>query len=166
MRAIPLPGKPHDHLQGSGAHIPGRRGAPTWLPTTPSSAASSSPGGIDKYIFICLNRRFERSIKLSYSKTEVVQSVDQVQHKIFREALRLAGVENQVELSSIADVPANCGLGSSSSFTVALLTALRSYTRDFASLRRSGRRGLSHRDRHTGRAYRQAGPVHGRLRRK
>lgn len=92
-------------------------------------------GGIDKYIFICINRRFERSLKLSYSKTEVVQSVDQVQHKIFREALRLAGVENQVELSSIADVPANCGLGSSSSFTVALLTALRSYTRNLASLR-------------------------------
>lgn len=92
-------------------------------------------GAIDKYIFICLNRRFERSIKLSYSKTEVVQSVDQVQHKIFREALRLAGIDNQVELSSIADVPANCGLGSSSSFTVALLTALRSYTRDLAPLR-------------------------------
>ncbi|MBU4606780.1 MAG: sugar kinase, partial [Proteobacteria bacterium] len=52
-------------------------------------------GGIDKYIFICINQRFERSIKLSYSKTEVVESVDQVQHKIFREALRLAGVENQ-----------------------------------------------------------------------
>ncbi len=92
-------------------------------------------GGIDKYIFICINRRFERSIKLSYSKTEVVQSVDQIEHNIFREALRLCGVENQVELASIADVPANCGLGSSSSFTVALLTALRSYTRDFASLK-------------------------------
>jgi D-glycero-alpha-D-manno-heptose-7-phosphate kinase len=92
-------------------------------------------GGIDKYIFICINRRFERSIKLSYSKTEVVQSVDQIEHNIFREALRLCGVENQVELASVADVPANCGLGSSSSFTVALLTALRSYTRDFASLR-------------------------------
>ncbi|MCF8034606.1 MAG: hypothetical protein K9K66_16255 [Desulfarculaceae bacterium] len=92
-------------------------------------------GGIDKYIFICINRRFERSIKLSYSKTEVVEGVDEIQHNIFREALRMCGVANQVELSSVADVPANCGLGSSSSFTVALLTALRSYTRDFASLR-------------------------------
>ncbi len=92
-------------------------------------------GGIDKYIFICINRRFERSIKLSYSRTEVVEGVDDIQHNIFREALRLCGVANQVELSSVADVPANCGLGSSSSFTVALLTALRSYTRDFASLK-------------------------------
>ncbi len=92
-------------------------------------------GAIDKYIYICINRRFERSIKLSYSKTEVVEGVDQVRHKIFREALRLAGIANQVELASIADVPANCGLGSSSSFTVALLTALRSYTRDLTNLR-------------------------------
>ncbi|MCB2225975.1 MAG: hypothetical protein KQH53_04790 [Desulfarculaceae bacterium] len=91
-------------------------------------------GGIDKYIFICINQRFERSIKLSYSRTEVVESVDQIKHNIFREALRLSGVDNQVELSSVADVPANCGLGSSSSFTVALLTALRSYNRDFAPL--------------------------------
>ena len=89
---------------------------------------------IDKYIFISINRRFFSSIRLSYSETEIVDSVDQVKHRIFREALKLLGIVNQVEIVSIADVPSNCGLGSSSAFTVSLLNGLHAYKREFVSL--------------------------------
>ena len=88
---------------------------------------------IDRYVFISANKRFYDNIRLSYSTTEIVNEVNEVQHSIFREAMRLLGIDRGIELVSIADVPANCGLGTSSSFTVSLLNALHSYRRDFVS---------------------------------
>jgi D-glycero-alpha-D-manno-heptose-7-phosphate kinase len=90
---------------------------------------------IDKYIYVTANRRFFRSIRLSYSKTEIVDDVARIEHPIFREALRMVGIDHSIELTSVADLPANSGLGSSSSFTVALLNALHTYKRDFVSSR-------------------------------
>jgi D-glycero-alpha-D-manno-heptose-7-phosphate kinase len=90
---------------------------------------------IDKYIYVTANKRFYRDIRLAYSKTEIVPSVDRIEHRIFREALRMTGIEHSIELSSVADVPANSGLGSSSSFTVALLNALHTFRREFVSSR-------------------------------
>ena len=90
-------------------------------------------GAIDKYVHVCANRRFHRSIRLSYSQTEIVDRVEDIKHKIFREALSMTAVDGGIELVSIADVPANCGLGTSSSFTVALLNALYTYKRDFVT---------------------------------
>jgi D-glycero-alpha-D-manno-heptose-7-phosphate kinase len=86
---------------------------------------------IDRYIYVAANRPFYPGILLKYSKTEEVDRVDDVQHPLFREAMRLTGVDSSVELVSIADLPANSGLGSSSSFTVALLNALHAYKREF-----------------------------------
>jgi len=86
---------------------------------------------IDKHIFVCANRRFNPQIRLAYSRTEIVDRVDQIEHRIFREALKLAQIENHIELVSVADLPANSGLGSSSSFTVALVNALHAYKREF-----------------------------------
>jgi D-glycero-alpha-D-manno-heptose-7-phosphate kinase len=90
---------------------------------------------IDKYVYVCCNRRFYQDIRLAYSKTEIASEVGKIEHPIFREALRFLGVESSVELVSIADLPANSGLGSSSSFTVALLNALHAYKREFVSSR-------------------------------
>jgi D-glycero-alpha-D-manno-heptose-7-phosphate kinase len=90
---------------------------------------------IDKYIYVTANKRFHRDIRLAYSKTEIVASVDRIEHRIFREALRMTGIEHSIELTSVADLPANSGLGSSSSFTVALLNALHAYKREFVSSR-------------------------------
>lgn len=90
---------------------------------------------IDKYVYVCANKRFVRSIRLAYSRTEIVDSVGEVEHPIFREALRLTGVGDSIELVSVADLPASSGLGSSSSFTVALLNALHAYKREFVSSR-------------------------------
>ena len=90
-------------------------------------------GGINKYVYIAANPRFHPSIRLSYSETEVVDKVGQIKHRIFREALDMLGIEQGIELVSIADVPANCGLGTSGTFTVALLNALHAFKRSFVS---------------------------------
>jgi len=82
---------------------------------------------INKFVHIILNKRFENSIRLSYSKTEIVDQIKDIEHKIFRESLRHTGIQKQIELISVADVPSNCGLGTSSTFTVALLSALFGY---------------------------------------
>ena len=88
---------------------------------------------VDKYVYVNANRRFYDSIRLAYSKTEIVQSVAEIEHRIFRESLELIGVTGGIELVSVADVPANSGLGSSSTFTVALLNALHVFRQEFVS---------------------------------
>ena len=90
-------------------------------------------GAIDKYIFISANKRFYDSIRLSYSQTEIVDNVADIKHHIFKAALKLLNIDSGIELVSVADVPANCGLGTSSSFTVSLLNALHAYKRDFVT---------------------------------
>ena len=89
--------------------------------------------GINRYCTILANKRFYDSIRLSYSQMEIRDSVDEIEHRIFRESLRLVGIANRIELHSTADVPANSGLGSSSTFTVALLNALHTYQGDYVS---------------------------------
>lgn len=91
---------------------------------------------IDKYIYITVNKRFENSIRVSYSKTELVNSVDEIEHPIVRNALKLVGIENGIEITSIADIPAKTGLGSSSTFAVGLLNALYAYKGIYASAER------------------------------
>jgi D-glycero-alpha-D-manno-heptose-7-phosphate kinase len=91
---------------------------------------------IDKYIYVTANKRFYRDIRLAYSKTEIVDSIERIEHPIFREALRMTGIDQAIELTSVADLPANSGLGSSSAFTVALLNALHTYKREFVSSER------------------------------
>ncbi len=88
---------------------------------------------IDRYVYVAANERFYDDIRLAYSQTEIVPDVASIHHPIFREALRLMGIDHGIELVSVADLPSNSGLGSSSSFTVALLNALHAYRRDFVS---------------------------------
>jgi D-glycero-alpha-D-manno-heptose-7-phosphate kinase len=82
---------------------------------------------IDRYVYITVNRRFDDTLRLSYSKTEIVDNLDCVAHPLFREALRLCEVHQGIEATSIADVPSGTGLGSSSSFAVGLLHALHAF---------------------------------------
>jgi D-glycero-alpha-D-manno-heptose-7-phosphate kinase len=86
---------------------------------------------VDKYVFVCVARRFHDDIRLAYAESETVDSLDQIRHRIFREALRMTGITRNIELHSLADVPANTGLGSSSSFTVALLNGLHALKREY-----------------------------------
>jgi D-glycero-alpha-D-manno-heptose-7-phosphate kinase len=92
-------------------------------------------GAINKYCTVLANQRFYDSIRLSYSQMEIKDNVEEVEHRIFKAALRLIGIPKGIELHSAADVPAGCGLGTSSSFTVALLDALHAYKKEFVSQR-------------------------------
>jgi D-glycero-alpha-D-manno-heptose-7-phosphate kinase len=83
---------------------------------------------IDKYVYITLHQTFVDYFILKYSKMERVESAAQVEHAIVREALQLLDVEpKRLEISSMADIPAGTGLGSSGSFTTALLKALHTH---------------------------------------
>jgi heat shock protein HslJ len=86
---------------------------------------------IDKYVYITLHHTFQNELIIKYSKMERVHSVDEIQHPIIREALRLTGATAPcLEVTCMADIPAGTGLGSSGSFTTALLEALHRLTRN------------------------------------
>jgi D-glycero-alpha-D-manno-heptose-7-phosphate kinase len=79
---------------------------------------------IDKYVYINVHRRFVDGFLLKYSSLEEAATIDEIKHPIIREALRLVDVqERNLEITSMADIPAGTGLGSSGSFTTALLKA-------------------------------------------
>jgi D-glycero-alpha-D-manno-heptose-7-phosphate kinase len=85
---------------------------------------------IDKYVYINVHDRFTDGFLLKYSHLEEAKTVDEIRHPIIREALRLVGVDStNLEIASMADIPAGTGLGSSGSFTTALLRALHAHQR-------------------------------------
>jgi D-glycero-alpha-D-manno-heptose-7-phosphate kinase len=86
---------------------------------------------IDKYVYITLHETFVPELIIKYSKLERVASVDEIEHPIIREAMRLVGLKTpSLELTSMADIPAGTGLGSSGSFTTALLKALHAHKKN------------------------------------
>lgn len=89
-------------------------------------------GAIDKYVYITVHHPFAKAINLKYSKMENVKTIEEIKHPILREALRLVykKEEPSIEIVSFADIPAGTGLGSSGSFTTALLKALHTYKRN------------------------------------
>jgi D-glycero-alpha-D-manno-heptose-7-phosphate kinase len=83
---------------------------------------------IDSYIHVLVNQKFDRSIRVAYSSTENVHSLDDLKHELVREAMRMTGVTEALEIHTIADIPSEgTGLGSSSTLTVGLLNALYAY---------------------------------------
>src|SRR5579863_9558525 len=88
---------------------------------------------IDKYVYVTVTRPFSPGIYLKYSALEQVSTVEQIRHPLIREALRLQNREiSRIEITTLADIPARTGLGSSGSFTTALLKALYAYQRKVA----------------------------------
>ena len=89
---------------------------------------------INKYIYVAVNKKFDSKIRLSYSVTEIVDTVDEIRHPSVREALKLLNIDGGVEIVSISDIPSRgTGLGSSSTFLVGLLNALHAYKGEQAS---------------------------------
>jgi len=83
---------------------------------------------IRKYMYVTVNRRFDKDLRVSYSKTEIVDHVDKLEHGIVREALKKVGLTQGVEVTTIADIPSKgTGLGSSSALAVGLLNALYAF---------------------------------------
>lgn len=87
---------------------------------------------IDKHMYLFVHPSFDEKIQIKYSRTEFVDDIEQIQHPIVREALRIFGLTG-IDISSIADIPSGTGLGSSSSFTVGLFSALYSYVGEVVS---------------------------------
>jgi len=85
-------------------------------------------GAIDRYVYVTVNRPFLEGIFLKYSEIETATKITEIKHKIIREALKLENLKTpQIEISSMADIPSGTGLGSSGSFTTALLKAIYTY---------------------------------------
>ena len=95
---------------------------------------------IDKYIYITVNKKFDRKIRASYSVTEIVDSVDELKHELIREALKVVELDGGIEISSISDIPSQgTGLGSSSTYAVGLLNALYAYSGQYVGAERLAR---------------------------
>jgi D-glycero-alpha-D-manno-heptose-7-phosphate kinase len=82
---------------------------------------------IDQHMYVSVHRRFEPNIRISYSKTEIAGGIDSIAHDLVREALRMVRIDEPLEITTIGDVPAGTGMGSSSSLTAGLLNALYAY---------------------------------------
>ena len=94
---------------------------------SPGSVVSTA---LNMYIYITVNKKFDDLIRVSYSKTEMVQSVEEVEHNIIREALKIVGIEKGIDIVYMGDIPlgsAGVGLGSSSSLAVGALNALYAF---------------------------------------
>jgi D-glycero-alpha-D-manno-heptose-7-phosphate kinase len=113
---------------------------------TDFAAYSSVEGGcvlssaIDRYIYVIIKERYDDRIRVGYSRTELVESVQSLEHELVRESMRMTGLESGVEISTMADIPSRgSGLGSSSAVTIGLLNAMyhyRSEPRDRETLAR------------------------------
>jgi len=98
----------------------------------PSYYRDAGPGfliaaAITKYVYIAVNHNFDDDVLLKYSAVERVPTSDDASHPLLRACLKLTGIDRGVEISSMADIPTGTGLGSSGSFTVGVLKALRAY---------------------------------------
>jgi len=85
---------------------------------------------IDKYIFVVIKQRYDDKLRIGYTRTEMVDSVDEIQHELIREALRVTGITKGVEITTMGDIPAGSGLGSSSAVTVGALNAMYTHLGD------------------------------------
>jgi len=89
---------------------------------------------IDKYIFVSVKERFDDKLRVGYTQTEMVDSVDEIQHELIREALRLTGIHSSLEVTTMGDIPSEgSGLGSSSTVTVGALHAMYTYLGEIVS---------------------------------
>ncbi len=95
---------------------------------------------IDKYIFVTVKERFDKKLRIGYTQTEMVDSVDQIQHELIREALRITGIHQGIEVTTMGDIPSEgSGLGSSSTVTVGALNALYAYSGEIVSAEKLAR---------------------------
>jgi len=105
--------------------IGGGTDLPEWFIKNTGCVVGSS---IDKYVYVIVNKRFDDKIYVGYTKQEIVDSVDEIQHDLIREAAKAAGLTKGFEVKTMSDVPsAGSGLGSSSAYLVGLLNAFYHY---------------------------------------
>jgi D-glycero-alpha-D-manno-heptose-7-phosphate kinase len=106
---------------------------PAYYQQYPGKVVSTT---IDKYVYVTVNKLseyFDYNYMLKYSKTEMCNKLEDIQHPIIRETLKWLNIKDRLEITSMADLPAGTGLGSSSSYTVGLLHALYAYYGEYVS---------------------------------
>ncbi len=89
--------------------------------------------GLNQHMYVTVSPRFKASTRIAYTKTEIADSVDDIQHTIAREVLRMTDLGKHLEITTIGDVPSGTGLGSSSSLAVGMLNALYAYKGEISS---------------------------------
>ena len=89
--------------------------------------------GLSQHMYVTVSPRFKASTRIAYTKTEIADSLDQIEHTIAREALRMTNLGRHLEITTIGDVPSGTGLGSSSSLAVGLINALNAYKGQISS---------------------------------
>jgi len=95
---------------------------------------------IDKYIFVTVKERFDRKLRVGYTQTEMVDEVDCIRHDLIRESLRLTGIREGLEVTTMGDIPSEgSGLGSSSTVTVGALQAMYMHLGEIVSAERLAR---------------------------
>jgi D-glycero-alpha-D-manno-heptose-7-phosphate kinase len=94
---------------------------------------------IDKYIFVTIKERFDPKLRVGYTRTEMVDALDEIQHELIREALRKTGIYHGVEVTTMGDIPSASGLGSSSTVTVGALHAMYVYLGEIVPVERLAR---------------------------
>jgi len=95
--------------------------------------ASLVTAAINIYVYLSISPMIQKEIKLNYSQTEIVDSVDKIKHPLIREAMKLTGIKNSIEIHSSMEIASGTGLGSSFSFLVGLLNGLYYYKGDIVS---------------------------------
>ncbi len=95
---------------------------------------------IDKYIFVTVKERFDKKLRIGYTQTEMVDDLESIHHDLIRESLRLTGIREGLEVTTMGDIPSEgSGLGSSSTVTVGALNALYAYSGEIVSADRLAR---------------------------
>ena len=99
-----------------------------WFANSEQNGGRVTSLALNRYIHVIVNSRFDNMVRVSYSKMELVDNFEEIEHELVREAMRITGVTSGVEITTIADIPSRgTGLGSSSTVTVGLLNALHSF---------------------------------------
>ena len=99
-----------------------------WFANSEQNGGRVTSLALNRYIHVIVNSRFDEMVRVSYSKMELVDNFEEIEHELVREAMRITGVTSGVEITTIADIPSRgTGLGSSSTVTVGLLNALHNF---------------------------------------
>jgi D-glycero-alpha-D-manno-heptose-7-phosphate kinase len=91
--------------------------------------------GVNHHMYVTVSPRFEKTTRVAYTRVEICETIDQIEHQLAREALRLTDLGPHLEITTVGDVPAGTGMGSSSSLTVGLIQALFAYKGQVTSAR-------------------------------
>ena len=108
---------------------------PAFYEDEPGAVLSAT---INRHMYVAVHTRFETTFRIAYSRIELAHDVAQIEHELVRESLRLSGIEEPIEVTTIGDVPAGTGMGSSSTLTVGLLNAFYASRGQIVSAARLG----------------------------